>query len=260
MLTEFSNKAGQFTGSRVVTRFKAFWIHLSLTALVILSYTIIVRYFWYPGDLFQLERVWEVMIVVFGVDLVLGPSMTLVLFKPGKKGLKFDMSMVLVMQIVALSWGVWVTYSERPLYITYDGDIMFSSIPASKVIYSPMTPDNLRRGGQQGPMLAFLDLPKDPKQLYEIVEKAHSAGALVTGQTQYYKTLAEKSAELHRLSVDIKERLVIYPGYKPSLNRFLGNVGEPEEAFLFYPLEGRGLMAILVLRKDDLSFQGILFE
>ena len=259
MLTEFSNEAGGCAEPRTVTRIKAFWIHISLTALVITIYAIIVRYYWYPGDLFQLERAWEVMVIVFGVDLVLGPSMTLVLFKPGKKGLKFDMSLVLIMQILALSWGVWVTYSERPLYITYDGAIMFSSIPASKVVYSPMTANNLRHGGQQGPMLAYLDLPKDPKTVSEIVEAIKSQGDFLTGQTQYYKTLTEKAEELRRSSFNVDERVIAFPEFKSSLNRFLDTAAEPVDAFLFYPLEGRGQLATLVLRKDDLSFQDIFF-
>ena len=44
------------------------------------------------------------LITIFLVDVVLGPGLTLMVFKPGKPGLKFDMAAIVVLQMVALSW------------------------------------------------------------------------------------------------------------------------------------------------------------
>ena len=57
--------------------------------------------------------------IIIGVDLVVGPALTLVAFKPGKPGLKFDMTCIALLQTVCLIAGTYVVWSERPLAVVY---------------------------------------------------------------------------------------------------------------------------------------------
>ena len=52
--------------------------------------------------------------MLIGVDLILGPVLTLIVFKPGKRGLKFDLSVIALVQLTALVYGMTVIYRERP--------------------------------------------------------------------------------------------------------------------------------------------------
>jgi hypothetical protein len=45
----------------------------------------------------------------------MGPLLTLIVFKPGKKSLKFDLSVIAMFQIAALAYGSYTIYQERPL-------------------------------------------------------------------------------------------------------------------------------------------------
>ena len=47
---------------------------------------------WFPGYLFELENVWQGLRILVPVDAILGPLLTLIIFVPGKKGLKGDFS------------------------------------------------------------------------------------------------------------------------------------------------------------------------
>ena len=96
-----------------VTRRQAFSIHLVLSAciFVVLSYLIV--FHWFPGFYFHLDGGIRAIATIFFVDVVLGPGLTLLVFKPGKKGLKFDMAMILLLQFSALVWGVNNVYTER---------------------------------------------------------------------------------------------------------------------------------------------------
>lgn len=51
------------------------------------------------------------------IPVVLGPLITLVIFKQGKPGLKFDLRVIAVLQIVALSYGLYMIDQHRPMLV-----------------------------------------------------------------------------------------------------------------------------------------------
>ena len=87
-----------------ITRLNAFLIHFSISLVIffILLYFILVQ--WYPQPLFSTDGGWRVIRIIAVVHLMLGPLLTLIVFKPGKKGLKFDLSMIALVQVLAFSW------------------------------------------------------------------------------------------------------------------------------------------------------------
>ena len=60
---------------------------------------------WYPTPYFAIDGGWQVLRILAGVDVVLGPLLTFIVFKIGKPSLKFDMSCIILMQIGALIYG-----------------------------------------------------------------------------------------------------------------------------------------------------------
>jgi len=86
---------------------------------------------WYPDILFSVEDVWEGLQILIPVDAILGPVLTLILFVPGKKGLMGDLIIVAILQILALIYGGYTIYQQRPEIIVFAGD-RFEIIPSSK--------------------------------------------------------------------------------------------------------------------------------
>lgn len=100
-------------------KLKAFTIHLLLSVLVISLFLLVVTQFWYPGQLFAIENVWQGLEILIPVDAILGPVLTLVLFIPGKKNLKFDLSIIALIQIGALFYGGMLIYQQRPVVLAF---------------------------------------------------------------------------------------------------------------------------------------------
>ncbi|MCG6936115.1 MAG: hypothetical protein LJE73_09510, partial [Proteobacteria bacterium] len=71
-----------------ISRWRAFLIHLgiSLVIFLILAYIILIK--WYPVPFFYTDGGWQGVRIVAAVDLVLGPLLTLLVYKHGKPGLK----------------------------------------------------------------------------------------------------------------------------------------------------------------------------
>ncbi len=102
-----------------MNRFKASLLHLLGSGCALILVFALVRWIWYPGRLFDAASGAELFVLLVGVDLVLGPLITLIIFSPGKPSLKFDIVCVLAAQVAFLSYGVWSIYSARPVYMAF---------------------------------------------------------------------------------------------------------------------------------------------
>ena len=176
-----------------MSRFKAAAIHfaISLAIFFVILYFILIQ--WYPEPLFSTDGGWRVIQIIVGVDLVLGPLLTLIVFKTGKPGLKFDLTMIALVQFLALSWGVWNTYNERPAAIIYTLDY-FTPVPAYQLIEQGMTAEKLKQFGDRWPILIYIDIPKE--KISEILSEAIRSGKPPYLLTQYYKKFSKEQASV----------------------------------------------------------------
>src|SRR5882672_896867 len=88
-------------------RFKAFGLHF-LASSVALSSTLGALYFgWYRWPGWYLTDVVTVVAVLVGVDIVLGPLLTLIVARSSKprRELTRDIAMIVVVQLCALGYG-----------------------------------------------------------------------------------------------------------------------------------------------------------
>jgi hypothetical protein len=126
------------------TRLKASGIHFLLSLIIVSAVLCFLVFVWYPAPLFVLQDLHKVVVTLVAVDIVLGPLLTLIVFNPQKKSLKFDLFIIGFIQISALSYGVYTSYISRPIYVVFcDG--RFNSVTANEYAYlnlKKISPDN----------------------------------------------------------------------------------------------------------------------
>lgn len=105
-----------------LSRFKASFIHLLISAALVGSVFTVVFWAWYPSPAFEVAGASSIIVLLVVVDLVLGPLLTLVVFKQGKPGLKFDLTVIALVQLAALLYGSFTLYEERPYYLVFSVD------------------------------------------------------------------------------------------------------------------------------------------
>ena len=157
-----------------VTRKQAFTTHLliSLAVFFVLLYLIVFK--WYPSYYFHIDGGYRGIATIFLVDVVLGPGLTFLVFKPGKPKLKFDLSVIVVLQIVALTWGLKSVYLERPaLTVFYDGK--FSCMNHSEVRDFDL--DRFVLEHKDPPLLAVLPRPDTHDEYQAMMLEAFRQGS-----------------------------------------------------------------------------------
>ena len=103
-------------------RLKAFFCHLALGGLVVFIICLVIFGLWYPFPLYKAVGLLDIFFLLLAVDLILGPCMTLLIFKPGKKYLYFDLAVIVCFQLAALGYGVWTLAEGRPAWLVFNAD------------------------------------------------------------------------------------------------------------------------------------------
>ena len=110
----------------VTRRVKAFSVHFFFSALAFFIVLYFILLPWYPKPHFSVNGGWQGVRIMLFVYLILGPFLTLILFRPLKsfKALAFDLTCIIILQISAFTWGVYAVHSQRPVGMSlYNGII-----------------------------------------------------------------------------------------------------------------------------------------
>src|SRR5712692_5969992 len=102
-----------------VTRWQASGLHLLISIAIAAAVLALMLSLWYPGPLFEAAGGNDLLFILVAVDVVVGPLITLVIFRSGKRGLKFDLAVIGVLQIGALVYGMHAAYLARPVFIVF---------------------------------------------------------------------------------------------------------------------------------------------
>lgn len=108
--------------NNISNRLKFFLSHLSISVLIALLVIGLVFFVWYPNPLAKAVDVTKIFLMLLAIDVVIGPILGVLVYKEGKKSLKFDLIVIILIQISALFYGVYSIEQGRPTWLAYNVD------------------------------------------------------------------------------------------------------------------------------------------
>jgi hypothetical protein len=217
-----------------MSRWKASAIHLLLSAAIAGAVLTFMLTVWYPWPLFEAAGGSQLIFILVGVDVTLGPLITLIIFKAGKKGLKFDLTVIALVQLAALAYGIHTLYLARPVYLVYTVD-RFELVTAkdldpkdlAKVTRREFHPSLLAR-----PRYAAAVYPTDPALRARVVETS-VVGKDLQMYPQYYVPYSAQAQNALRAAKSLSIMLKREPEV---IKRYLKASGRTEESVKYLPL------------------------
>ena len=103
---------------------KAFGIHFAFSSLLIGIVAFVVFGIWFPFPFASMAGGWSLFWILVVVDLVCGPILTAILFKPKKlrRELVIDLSLVVFLQLAAMFYGIYMIAQARPVHLVFEVD------------------------------------------------------------------------------------------------------------------------------------------
>jgi hypothetical protein len=244
-------------------RLKLFSLHL-LSSASVLTLILGGLYFgWYRWPGWYLTDVTRVVLVMICVDVVLGPTLTLIIAnqKKSRRELTRDIGVIVVVQLCALTYGSAQLWSGRPLYYAYSEGIL-QLVQAYDI-------DNKEAalGRQQNPGLAphwyslprwiWAPLPQDPEEKNKIVAAAVTGGDDVTSMPRYFKRWEDGVPSLRGQLKKVDDVAYFAKAEKNILKERMKAAGLQDDQLDTMPLTGRGHPVLAVFDPASLRITSV---
>jgi len=228
-------------------------IHLAASGLVGGAIALWIFFVWYPEPFRSISGGLKLFAILMSVDLVLGPGATFVMASPGKsrRELRMDIGFVVMLQLAALTYGIWNVYQARPVHVAFEID-RFRVIHAVEVPEELMTkaPEDLRSLPLLGPRLVGVRPFVSERERMDVTMAALGGvaiGARPDLWTPYQSVIPAVLAEARPLS-DLFER---QPQARASWTALAERTGLTESEVVFLPLVSRDHFWTVLLNRES---------
>jgi hypothetical protein len=237
-----------------MTRLKAFRIHLVISAAIAASAIGLMLLLWYRPPFFSALGGQHLLLILLGVDIVLGPLITLMIFDPRKsrRALAFDLAVIALLQAAALAYGTGVMFQARPVFVVFSRD-SFDLVTAnmlSKQDLAKVQDHDYRSLPLTGPVYVYTQMPDDIKLRNEIVLGAFSGKDLPLFP-QYYMPYREHSAVAGQAARPVAELKQLNPGQVAEIDDAVRASGRNETEVGFLPLHAKYHDETILVGKSD---------
>lgn len=229
------------------SRFIAFLIHIALSIVVALITLFIVFFIWYPAPLDQAFDVASIFFLLLAIDVVMGPLLTFIVYQPQKKSLRFDLSVIALLQVFALGYGLHTIFQGRPVFIVF-AQSQFEAVRSIDI-----DPGSLEKaianGNKQassswlGPKWVAAQVSKDINRANEILFSSMQGGPDWPQLPELYIPLTEVSARMLEKARPLQELKVIYSRQDLESKLHLSNDNEVK----WLPLAGRAKHMVVLI-------------
>lgn len=182
---------------RGLHRWQAFLVHLGISLIIFIALLAIIILLWYPGVFIHMGA-WQGIQIVIAVDLVLGPLLTLIVFNPTKKSLPIDLSIIAIIQLSCLGYGVWAIEQQRPLVQAILDDEL-RIIPKAQYTSQGISLEFLKNIPGSIPKMVILNLPNDHASVVgEVIAGLVTNNPLHLQTSKYIPVLSAKNQPAHK--------------------------------------------------------------
>lgn len=180
-----------------MSRWKAAAIHLSISVMIGIAAAALIFGIWYPPPYSHAAGADHLVLVLLCVDAVLGPTLTLIVYRHGKKGMRFDLAVIAVLQACAFSYGMHVVTGSRPAFIVAAVD-RFVMVAANELEAADLAngrEPEFRSLSWTGPRIVYAERPTDRSEHNDLLFSG-AGGKDLEKFPKYYVDYITHSASL----------------------------------------------------------------
>ncbi|HWG76946.1 MAG TPA: hypothetical protein VN660_09155 [Steroidobacteraceae bacterium] len=219
---------------------------------------------WYHWPGWYLADARSVVLMLIGIDLTLGPLLTLVVARSTKPRAELvrDIGIIASVQLCALVYGAGALWSGRPLYYAFSENVLqlvqASDFSAQQLDRARHQHAALRPHWYSLPRWIWAPLPANPDEAQKIVMSAVDGGDDVIDMPGYFKQWSAGEPALRKQLKPVAKVAYFSGGQKEALGERMRALGlDPNQANAI-PLTGRGPPLLVVFDPASLQMRRIL--
>ena len=227
-------------------RWTAALIHLAISLLLVGLVWLAMLQAWFPDGLVEVAGMSRFVLLLLGIDIAIGPLITLLVFKPGKPKLKLDLALIAALQLAFFAYGLHAIWQTRPVYLV--GVVDRLTLVFANQIESDAKSPPLPVGR---PKLVGARPPKDAAERQAVIFATMSGGSDIDMRPGYYVPYPQVAPELRQraralttLPLSTTEQTKAFDAARRG--------GLTPESALALPLMSSRKVGLAILAPDDL--------
>lgn len=247
---------GLFMSKRLV----AGGVHFALSCFFAILIAFLVFFYWYPYPYSEISGGKELFTIVMGVDVILGPVITIIVFneKKIKKEIKRDLICVGVLQLIALLYGLWTVAIARPVHLVFEFDrfrIVHAVDIPEKLI--SMTPAGIVAMPYTGPTLVGVREFKNPQEEMEATLMALQ-GVSLSFRPDLWQTYDASRADVLKKARSVDELKKRFPKDINQIVSVLVKENHGSGTASYLPMTGRNYFWTVIIDSSSGDVLGFL--
>lgn len=236
-----------------MSRWRAAGIHLGVSLLVACCVGVLLYFLWFPSPYFAAAGASALMLLLMGVDIGIGPLLTLIVFNPRKRmrAIRLDLWVIGILQVMAFSYGAYVIFQARPVFVVAEVDrlVLVAAEDISPEDMAQAALPDARSISLTGPRLVGTKPPAGPDG-FDIIATAMEGGKDISQLPQYYLPYAEAAFGLLERARPLAQLKGLEGRQQRYLKKLQTNAESQRYGLLFLPLE-RGDKFFTAIIRDD---------
>jgi hypothetical protein len=234
-----------------MSRWRAAALHLAISALVLTSAAILAITLWYPPSLFHVSGVDRLLVVLTIIDVSVGPLLTLLVYRHGKRGMRFDLTVIALLQAAFFAYGAHVFFQGRPVILAANVD-RFELVFASEI-----APADWARAappydhpGYGRPRLVGVVIPTEAKAHSDLVMEELS-GHPAAQQPRLFHDYSRVAPKLLRHARTLDALVASSPEARAKVGKALERLGLTAAEVRWLPLDSSRGSAVQLMAVSD---------
>ncbi|QQZ29861.1 hypothetical protein HMY34_14445 [Thiothrix subterranea] len=221
----------------LITKLKASLLHLLISAIVVSCFAGFALLIWYPSPFLQISGILSILLILVSVDLILGPLLTFIIYRPKKPKLAMDLAFIGIVQIAALGYGMYTIHQGHPAYIAYTVD-RFTLINIADVNPLDAKHTDLQASGWWKPITVYSQPPTDPSEKERLIFEVLEGKPDIDARPEYYEPFDKFANKVMQKGLTAQQ-LSSTPESNQKLEVFIAKHGKTTNDYAYLPLVGK---------------------
>lgn len=230
-----------------IPKLKATAIHLGFSLLIFIVILYFILFSWYPEPFFTAQGGWQGIRLMAFVDLVLGPSLTFIVFNHLKKRKEIitDLTLIALVQIIALIWGGYMVYSQRPIALVFWTDAFYTVTGDDYNDQGIDNPDFSQYSSHKPPLIFSRPLVNALEM--ENFRKLTDKSIPIYAHVSLYEKIEDNLSSVFYNQVDIREVMSKNAGMKAEIEEIIqGDI----DAYKYVALKAKYQNMVLIMNNN----------
>lgn len=217
-----------------MTKSRAGLNHFGPSALLLLVIGGLIGFAWYPYPFLQFNDTAKFPLMMILLAGLIGPALTLLVYKKDKRGLVFDLSVIVIIQLVAVAWGTVALYQNRPYFMVFTV-AQFDVLSTRDVDLSTINDPRFLDKPFAGPIMLYANMPTGDRFQKLLKEVMFEGKPDLQYRPEFWSLYHEKQNQVIKPSKPLNELRIMRPESVSKIDKLVHKHGGNISKLNFVP-------------------------